>query len=66
MLIEVKDGPFAKALEENLDDGVLMKEVVIHKIINGLLVRQIHTREYSQNKDDWNDRSSSKPLCKTK
>ena len=65
MLIEVKDGPFAKALEENLDDGVLMKEVVIHKIINGLLVRQIHTREYSQNKDDWNDRSSSKPLYKT-
>lgn len=57
------EGPFADSIGEDLQEGVLMREMTVIKVRNGFLVREIHRRDYMDN-GDYNDTSTITPITK--
>lgn len=55
------DGPFVSAFESDTD-GVVKQELVTYRKRNGMLIKEITTRQFSADGSDWHDTSSSQPL----
>lgn len=60
--IEVMEGPYAKALTEDLD-GVLYREIKTVRVKDGMLTEYVTKRVY-QASGDYNDTSSISPITK--
>ena len=56
----MEDGPFKQSLEQDMD-GVIRQELITYKIEDGVLKRQIVTRDF-QESGDYHDNSFSLPL----
>ena len=60
--IEVLEGPFSKALNEDTE-GVLYREIKTVRVKpDGMLTEYVTRREY-RNDGDYKDTSSVKPIC---
>jgi|TARA_R100000935_G_scaffold25277_1_gene45141 hypothetical protein len=57
----MKDGPFKRIFEDNLD-GVIRQELVTYRMKDGMLKRETVTRDYHES-GDYNDSSYSQPLA---
>ena len=55
------DGPFKSAFE-NDTTGVVKQELITYKVQNGMFVKEVSTRHFTGNGQDWYDTSSSEPL----
>lgn len=60
--IEVMEGPYSKALTEDLD-GVVYREVKTVRVKSGMLTEYVTKRVY-QDSGDYNDTSSISPIIK--
>jgi len=56
------DGPLKRAFDLLDSDGVLSRELTTMRIKNGMLVKEVITRKYSNN--DYTDGTSITPICK--
>jgi len=56
-----KDGPFKSNFESDTT-GVIKQELITYKIKNGMLVKEVTTRQFSKDGTDWHDAQSSQPL----
>jgi hypothetical protein len=56
------DGPLKRAFDLLDSDGVLSRELITMRIKNGMLVKEVITRKYSNN--DYTDGTSITPICK--
>ena len=57
------DGPFTSAFESDIE-GVVKQELITYRVKNGMLRKEVTTREFRDNGKDWNDTSSIQPLLK--
>jgi hypothetical protein len=55
------EGPFTSAFESDIE-GVVKQELITYRIKNGMLRKEVTTREFRDNGKDWNDTSSIQPL----
>ena len=55
------DGPFTSAFESDIE-GVVKQELITYRVKNGMLRKEVTTREFRDNGKDWNDTSSIQPL----
>jgi|TARA_R110002124_G_scaffold261083_1_gene426997 hypothetical protein len=56
----MEDGPFKQYLEQDME-GVIRQELITYKIEDGVLKRQLVTRDF-QESGDYHDSSFSLPL----
>jgi len=56
----MEDGPFKQYLEQNTE-GVIRQELITYRIEDGVLKRQIVTRDFIES-GDYHDTSYSLPL----
>ena len=56
----MEDGPFKQYLEQDME-GVIRQELITYKIEDGVLKRQLVTRDF-QASGDYHDSSFSSPL----
>ncbi len=56
----MEDGPFKQYLEQNTE-GVIRQELITYRIEDGILKRQIVTRDFIES-GDYHDTSYSLPL----
>ena len=56
----MKDGPFKQYLEQDME-GVIRQELITYKVEDGVLKRQLVTRDF-QESGDYHDNSFSLPL----
>lgn len=57
------EGPFTSAFESDID-GVVKQELITYRIKDGMLRKEVTTREFRDNGKDWNDTSTVSPLVK--
>ena len=57
----MNDGPFTATSEEDISDGVIIKEVILYKVRGNMLVKETATRRYMKD-GDYHDTSSVTPL----
>lgn len=57
------EGPFTSAFESDIE-GVVKQELITYRIKNGMLRKEVTTREFRDNGKDWNDTSTVSPLAK--
>lgn len=55
------DGPF-KAAFDAASEGVVRREIVTYKMINGMMIKEIACRDYYQS-GDYHDSISTQPLA---
>ena len=55
------EGPFTSAFESDIE-GVVKQELITYRIKDGMLRKEVTTREFRDNGKDWNDTSSIQPL----
>ena len=55
------DGPFKSAFESDTT-GVVKQELITYRKRNGMLVKEVVTRQFSADGSDWHDTTSSQPL----
>lgn len=55
------DGPFKSAFERETT-GVVKQELITYVKKNGMLVKEVTTRQFSKDGKDWHDTSSVQPL----
>lgn len=55
------DGPFQAALDQLPTQGVYKHSLVTYKYLNGVLVRTVTTRRYT-NEGDYTDTFESEPI----
>ena len=56
----MEDGPFKQYLEQDME-GVIRQELITYKIEDGVLKRQLVTRDFIES-GDYHDNSYSLPL----
>jgi len=56
-------GPFTSAFESDIE-GVVKQELITYRIKDGMLRKEVTTREFRDNGKDWNDTSTVSPLAK--
>ena len=57
----MNDGPFITTSEEDISDGVILKEVILYKVRGNMLIKETATRRYMKD-GDYHDTSSVTPL----
>ena len=57
------EGPFTSAFESDIE-GVVKQELITYRVKNGMLRKEVTTREFRDNGKDWNDTSTVSPLAK--
>ena len=57
----MNDGPFTATSEEDISDGVFLKEVIVYKVQGNMIVKEVATRRYMKD-GDYHDTSSVTPL----
>jgi hypothetical protein len=57
------EGPFTSAFESDIE-GVVKQELITYRIKDGMLRKEVTTREFRDNGKDWNDTSTVSPLAK--
>jgi len=57
------EGPFTSAFESDIE-GVVKQELITYRIKDGMLRKEVTTREFRDNGKDWNDTRSVSPLAK--
>jgi hypothetical protein len=57
------EGPFTSAFESDIE-GVVKQELITYRVKDGMLRKEVTTREFRENGKDWNDTSSIQPLVK--
>jgi len=57
------EGPFTSAFESDIE-GVVKQELITYRIKDGMLRKEVTTREFRDNGKDWNDTSTVSPLVK--
>lgn len=55
------EGPFTSAFESDIE-GVVKQELITYRVKDGMLRKEVTTREFRDNGKDWNDTSSIQPL----
>lgn len=55
------DGPFKSAFERDTT-GVIKQELVTYVKKDGMLVKEVTTRQFSKDGKDWHDSTTSHPL----
>ena len=61
----MNDGPFITTAQEDISDGVFLKEVTVYKVRDGMIVKEVATRRYMKD-GDYHDTSSVTPLKEVK
>ena len=61
----MNDGPFTATSEEDISDGVILKEVILYKVRGNMLIKETATRRYMKD-GDYHDTSSVTPLKEVK
>lgn len=56
------DGPLKRAFDLLDSDGVLSRELITYRKRNGMLVKEVVTRTYTDR--DYIDGTSTNPICK--
>jgi hypothetical protein len=56
------DGPLKQAFDLLDTDGVLSRELITYRIRNGMVVKEVACRKYSEN--DYTDYNKTEPLTK--
>ena len=56
----MSDGPFKAAFEADTN-GVIRREIVTYRIVNGIMVKEEASRDYYKS-GDYHDAQNSKPL----
>ena len=54
----MNDGPFVTTAQEDISDGVFLKEVTVYKVRDGMIVKEVATRRYMKDGDSGNEYSS--------
>ena len=57
------EGPFTSAFESDIE-GVVKQELITYRVKNGMLRKEVTTREFRDNGKDWNDTSTVSLLVK--
>ena len=57
------EGPFTSAFESDIE-GVVKQELITYRVKDGMLRKEVTTREFRDNGKDWNDTSTVSPLVK--
>jgi len=57
------DGPFITSFESDIE-GVVKQELITYRVKDGMLRKEVTTREYRDGGKDWNDTSTVSPLAK--
>ena len=57
----MNDGPFITTAQEDISDGVFLKEVIVYKVQGNMIVKEVATRRYMKD-GDYHDTSSVTPL----
>ena len=57
------EGPFVSAFESDIE-GVVKQELVTYRVKDGMLRKEVTTREFRENGKDWNDTSTVQPLVR--
>ena len=57
------EGPFTSAFESDIE-GVVKQELITYRVKDGMLRKEVTTREFRDNGKDWNDTSTISPLVK--
>jgi len=58
-----REGPFTSAFESDIE-GVVKQELITYRVKDGMLRKEVTTREFRDNGKDWNDTSTVSPLAK--
>ena len=58
----MSDGPLKQAFDLLDTDGVLSRELITYRIRNGMVVKEVACRKYSEN--DYTDYNKTEPLTK--
>lgn len=61
----MNDGPFITTAQEDISDGVFLKEVTVYKVQGNMIVKEVATRRYMKD-GDYHDTSSVTPLKEVK
>jgi hypothetical protein len=56
----MSDGPFKAAFEADTN-GVIRREIVTYRVVNGIMVKEEASRDYYKS-GDYHDTNNSKPL----
>ena len=56
-------GPLVDAIEANTD-GVIMQEFITYRVRDGMLVKEMTKRQFSENDKDYQDSKSTIPLIR--
>jgi hypothetical protein len=56
------DGPLKQAFDLLDTDGVLSRELITYRIKDGMVIKQVASRRYSNN--DYTDYNKTEPLTK--
>tara|TARA_B110000240_G_C13445402_1_gene430081 strand:+ start:424 stop:624 length:201 start_codon:yes stop_codon:yes gene_type:complete len=56
-------GPLVDAIEANTD-GVIMQEFITYRVRDGMLVKEMTKRQFSENGKDYQDSKSTIPLIR--
>ena len=57
------EGPFTSAFESDIE-GVVKQELITYRVKDGMLRKEVTTREFRENGNDWNDTSTVQPLVR--
>jgi hypothetical protein len=57
----MSEGPFKSAFEADTA-GVLRREIVTYRLLNGVMIRETTVRDYYKN-GDYHDSQTTLPLC---
>jgi len=55
------DGPFKSAFERDTA-GIIKQELITYLVKDGMLVKEVTTRQFSKDGKDWHDNTSTQPL----
>lgn len=58
-----KEGPFVSAFESDTT-GVIKQELITYRIKDGMLRKEVTTRQFKSDGSDWHDSSRAEPLAK--
>ena len=57
------EGPFTSAFESDIE-GVVKQELITYRVKDGMLRKEVTTREFREDGKDWNDTSTVQPLVR--
>jgi hypothetical protein len=57
------EGPFITSFESDIE-GIIKQELITYRVKDGMLRKEVTTREYTAGGKDWNDTSTVSPLAK--